>query len=75
MTYLCHGFPVFANKNVGIVPYRHHDCFFPKPSQFLLHDCDLLLGSSKAKAFPLHAKKALGGRGGIAPTHSTSALD
>jgi hypothetical protein len=24
----------------------------------------------KAKVFPLHAKKALGGRGGIAPTHS-----
>jgi hypothetical protein len=24
----------------------------------------------KAKAVPLHAIKALGGRGGIAPTHS-----
>jgi hypothetical protein len=72
MTYLCHGFPVFANKNVGIVSYKHHDCFFPKPSQFSFTTD---LGSSKAKAFPLHATKALGGRGGIAPTHSTSALD
>jgi hypothetical protein len=25
---------------------------------------------AKAKAVPLHATKALGGRGGIAPTHS-----
>jgi hypothetical protein len=29
----------------------------------------------KLKAVPLHATKALGGRGCIAPTHSTSALD
>jgi hypothetical protein len=29
----------------------------------------------KTKAVPLHAMKALGGIGCIAPTHSTSALD
>jgi hypothetical protein len=27
-------------------------------------------GKSKSKAVPLHAMEALGGRGGIAPTHS-----
>jgi hypothetical protein len=27
-------------------------------------------GGSKSKAVPLHAMEALGGRGGIAPTHS-----
>jgi len=28
-----------------------------------------LMGHSKAKAIPLHAMKALGGIGGVAPTH------
>jgi hypothetical protein len=29
-----------------------------------------VVGKSKSKAVPLHAMEALGGRGGIAPTHS-----
>jgi hypothetical protein len=29
-----------------------------------------LFGKSKSKAVPLHAMEAVGGRGGIAPTHS-----
>jgi hypothetical protein len=32
------------------------------------HDADIS-PASKSKAVPLHAVEALGGRGGIAPTH------
>jgi hypothetical protein len=31
---------------------------------------DIFAPQNKAKAVPLHATEALGGRGGIAPTHS-----
>jgi hypothetical protein len=54
-------FPIFCNATVRkcFVPYRISQ--YCKVHSFL---------SFKAKAVPLHAMNVLGGRGGIAPTHS-----
>jgi hypothetical protein len=59
-------------NNISTSPLRLHILiilFFFLCLYFLV--CNLLY-SPKAKAVPLHTTKALGGRGGVAPTHSRS---
>jgi hypothetical protein len=63
-------YQVFANQPQGSRPrgrpkYRWWDCVYGDIRKFKIQNWEL-----KAKAVPLHAMKALGGRGGIAPTHS-----
>jgi hypothetical protein len=39
-------------------------------TKYIIHVTHSELASQKAAAVPLHAMEALGGRGGVAPTHS-----
>jgi len=61
-----HGFiPVSLYENANTLRRCFHGMCLAVEAQTLLGRIGI-----KAKAVPLHAMKALGGRGGIAPTHS-----
>jgi hypothetical protein len=51
-----------------VTAVTYFDLRAPRPG--VLGPYHFLLTVSKGKAIPLHAMEALGGRGGIAPTHS-----
>jgi hypothetical protein len=59
---------IFSRKVV--LSHSLGKCFISRETKCLVCTNELAKAKKKSKAVPLHAMEALGGRGGIAPTHS-----